>query len=212
MKFLDLVAQISEVDGAARVAATRSLQQILTLRNWVIGASIVEFEQDGEDRAGYGQRLIPRLADALSDAGCTGLSARNLHNFRRVALAFPGIDAVDLGYRLGLPPIQISQAPAKSDQARGILQAPAGSAQVPFPSLVRRATEDQELPWRDTKWLARLFTGLTFTHLVELARIDDPNGRLGREATLCAHLLLDGAHDDCGERQVCVAAPVLEGP
>lgn len=54
MKFLELVAHISEVDGAARVAAHRSLQQILSVRNWIIGASIVEFEQAGEDRAGYG--------------------------------------------------------------------------------------------------------------------------------------------------------------
>jgi hypothetical protein len=56
MKFPDLIAQISKIDEIARLAAGRTLQQILSLRNWLIGASIVEFEQAGEDRAQYGQR------------------------------------------------------------------------------------------------------------------------------------------------------------
>jgi predicted nuclease of restriction endonuclease-like (RecB) superfamily len=41
-----------------------------------------------------------------------------------------------------------------------------------FPSLARRAV-DPQLPWRDADWLARLFTTLTFSHLLELSRIDD---------------------------------------
>lgn len=160
MKFLDLVDLISEVDGASRLAAGRSMQQILSLRNWMIGASIVEYEQAGEDRARYGQRLMPKLAEALADAGCQGLSSRNLHNFRQVALAYPGLDAVGLGRGLSFPGIRILQAPAKSQPA-------------PFPSLTSRDTPEEQLPWRDAEWLARLFTELTFTHLLELARIND---------------------------------------
>ncbi len=43
MKFTELVAQISGVDGAARLTAGRTLQQVLSWRNWLIGAHIVEF-------------------------------------------------------------------------------------------------------------------------------------------------------------------------
>ena len=100
MRFTDLVSQISEIDGSARVSVGRTLQHVLSLRNWLIGANIVEFEQAGEERAVYGQVLMRTLADALLAAGCQGLSWRNLHNFRQVTLAYPGLDSVGLGRRL----------------------------------------------------------------------------------------------------------------
>ena len=103
MKFLDLVAHIAEVDGAARLVAGRSLQRVLSLRNWLIGASLVEFEQAGEDRARYGQRLMSKLSRALAEAGCEGLSTSNLKNFRQVTLAYPGLDAAAVGRRLAFP-------------------------------------------------------------------------------------------------------------
>jgi uncharacterized protein DUF1016 len=78
MKFLDLVTHIAEVDDVARLSAGRLVQQALSLRNWIIGAGVVEFEQSGEDRAAYGERLLLRLADALTGTGCKGLSARSL--------------------------------------------------------------------------------------------------------------------------------------
>jgi hypothetical protein len=60
MKFPDLIAQISKIDEIGRLAAGRTLQQILSLRNWLMGASVVEFEQAGEDRAQYVD-ILPRL-------------------------------------------------------------------------------------------------------------------------------------------------------
>jgi predicted nuclease of restriction endonuclease-like (RecB) superfamily len=177
MKFPDLISQISKIDEVAQLAAGRTLQQILSLRNWLIGASIVEFEQAGEDRAQYGQRLMHTLAQALGKVGCQGLSASNLKNFRQLALAYPGLDAITLGRRLSLP--------IESDRVAGIRQTSgefatdpenrrtsADSVCSPFPSLARRSAEEG-LPWRDAPWLARLFTMLTFSHLLELSRIDD---------------------------------------
>jgi DUF1016 N-terminal domain len=144
MKFPDLISQISKIDEIGRLAAGRTLQRILSLRNWLMGASIVEFEQAGEDRAQYGQRLMHTLAQALGEAGCQGLSASNLKNFRQLALAYPGLDANNLGHRLGLP--------IEGDHVTGIrqtsgefaldtenCQTPADSVCSPFPSLARRA-------------------------------------------------------------------------
>jgi predicted nuclease of restriction endonuclease-like (RecB) superfamily len=175
MKFPDLISQISNIDEAARSVAGRTLQQILSLRNWLIGASLVEFEQAGEDRAQYGQRLMHTLAQALGEAGCQGLSASNLKNFRQLALAYPGLDAIDLGRRLSLPiesgrVVGIRQT--SGEFAPGSENRSANSASSPFPSLARRGAEE-ELPWRDASWLARLFTTLTFSHLLELSRIDE---------------------------------------
>jgi predicted nuclease of restriction endonuclease-like (RecB) superfamily len=173
MNFVDLVAHITGIDGAARLMSGRKLHQILSLRNWLIGASIVEFEQAGEDRACYGQRLMARLARALDEAGCQGTSSRNLKNFRQVTLAYPGLDAEGLGLRLAIPGLSIRQSSAGSGLVYGIRQTSAESSPGPFPSLARRVAEEQHLPWRDTEWIAQLFTILTFSHLVELARIDD---------------------------------------
>ncbi len=46
-----------------------------------------------------------------------------------------------------------------------------------FPSLARRAHEADGLPWRDAAWVQLLFTRLTFSHLLEFARIDDSTRR-----------------------------------
>jgi hypothetical protein len=174
-KFPDLISQISNIDEAARSVAGRTLQQILSLRNWLIGASLVEFEQAGEDRAQYGQRLMHTLAQALGEAGCQGLSASNLKNFRQLALAYPGLDAIDLGRRLSLPIESgrvVGVRQTSGEFAPGSENRSANSASSPFPSLARRGAEE-ELPWRDASWLARLFTTLTFSHLLELSRIDE---------------------------------------
>jgi hypothetical protein len=168
MKFPDLVTHIAEVDDMARMSAGRLVQQALSLRNWVIGAGIVEFEQSGEDRAAYGDRLLMRLSDALITSGCKGLSARNLKNFRQVALAYAGLNGLDLGRRLGLLPVT---------QQSGIRQTSAESTALLFPSLAQRAAGDAHLPWRDSAWLMRLFTELTFSHLLELSRIDELSRR-----------------------------------
>jgi hypothetical protein len=50
-----------EALGRAALAVNRSL----ILRNWMIGAYLVEFEQDGEDRATYGAGLLSRLSRDL---------------------------------------------------------------------------------------------------------------------------------------------------
>ena len=168
MKFPDLVTSISEIDDLARLSVGRWVQQALSLRNWIIGAGIVEFEQSGEDRAAYGDRLLVRLADALICSGCKGLSARNLKNFRQVTLAYAGLDGFGLGRKLGLLPVT---------RRSEIRQTSAESAALLFPSLVQRAAVQTDLPWRDSAWLMRLFTELTFSHLLELSRIDEPSRR-----------------------------------
>jgi hypothetical protein len=46
-----------------------------------------------------------------------------------------------------------------------------------FPNWALRAAGDTHLPWRDSAWLVRLFTELTFSHLLELSRIDELSRR-----------------------------------
>ena len=53
-----LVATIASTHEAMRNQAVQSVNTALTIRNWIIGHYIAEFEQKGEDRAKYGGRLL----------------------------------------------------------------------------------------------------------------------------------------------------------
>jgi hypothetical protein len=53
---------------------------MLTIRNWLIGRYIVEYEQKGEDRVKYGDNLMSRLAMQLNNK--KGFSERTLRSFR----------------------------------------------------------------------------------------------------------------------------------
>lgn len=60
---------------------------MLTIRNWLIGYYIVEFEQNGKDRAEYGKSLLKSIAGKLSHV--KGLDERSLRRFRLFYLYYP---------------------------------------------------------------------------------------------------------------------------
>lgn len=86
--FDSLVSTIQDTNFTLQQSASKAINRYLTIRNWLIGFHIVEFEQNGEDRARYGQRLVDDLADALNIAG---LGGRNLKLFRQFYLTYPQI-------------------------------------------------------------------------------------------------------------------------
>ena len=84
-----ILGNISEVIDAARRAAARSVNSIMTAAYWLIGRRIVEFEQKGEPRAEYGEALIERLAADLSARYGRGFSVRNVWQMKAFYLAWP---------------------------------------------------------------------------------------------------------------------------
>ena len=82
-------AGIVELLNAARRAASRSVNALMTAAYWEIGRRIVQSEQAGAKRAGYGDVLIRRLAKDLSAAFGRGFGARNLAQMRSFYLAWP---------------------------------------------------------------------------------------------------------------------------
>ncbi|MEA1983276.1 MAG: PDDEXK nuclease domain-containing protein [Campylobacterota bacterium] len=83
---------ISTIDTVHQTFQTRALQRVsvnLTLRNFVIGHYIVEYEQNGSDRATYGSKLIENMAKKLSHI--KGMSKSNLKSFRQFYLIYPQI-------------------------------------------------------------------------------------------------------------------------
>jgi len=74
--------------------AVSAVNQSLTIRNWLFGHYIVEYEQNGEDRAKYGSELLKKLTNRLSIKNIKGLSDRSLRNCRQFYLAYPEIGPV----------------------------------------------------------------------------------------------------------------------
>lgn len=74
---------------AARAASARSVNALMTATYWEIGHRIVEFEQQGQERAEYGEALIKQLAEDLSRQFGRGFGAVNLSQMRRFYLEWP---------------------------------------------------------------------------------------------------------------------------
>ena len=100
----DIVALLE----AARHAAARSVNALMTASYWEIGRRIVEFEQGGKERAEYGQALLKRLSADLSGRFGRGFSQRNLEQMRLFYLAWPP-GQISQTASAKLPPARISQ-------------------------------------------------------------------------------------------------------
>ena len=61
---------------------------------WEVGHHIVEFEQQGHDRAAYGARLLPNLTEQLSAYFGKGFDVSNLRYMRQFYQSFPIRDAL----------------------------------------------------------------------------------------------------------------------
>ena len=66
MEFELLADSIKQINDKASSAAKSAVNQLMTLRNWAIGYYIVEYEQDGSDRAEYGSHLLKNLEKQIA--------------------------------------------------------------------------------------------------------------------------------------------------
>ncbi len=86
---------LSCLDGSPPKTVTaqagRAVNISLTLRNWMIGCYIREYEQNGADRAQYGETLLGALSERLTEAGIEGMAARSLRLYRQFYLTYPQI-------------------------------------------------------------------------------------------------------------------------
>ncbi|MRG45283.1 DUF1016 family protein [Chitinophaga sp. SYP-B3965] len=84
----------NKISGTSKVFLDKARKQVnsaYTMRNWLIGHYIVEYEQHGEDKAVYGDRLLEKLADNLKENGAQGMSGTNLRLFRQFYILYPQI-------------------------------------------------------------------------------------------------------------------------
>jgi hypothetical protein len=91
MNYNALLEAIGQAHQQSQAAAAGAVNRHLILRNWVVGAYLVEFEQNGKDRAKYGDRLLSRIATDLASRNISGLGASMLKNCRQFFRLYPQI-------------------------------------------------------------------------------------------------------------------------
>ena len=84
-----LIQQISLVVSDAKKQVATTINNALIETYWNIGKYIVEFEQDGNTRAKYGEQLLLNLSKDLSALLGKGFSKSNLFNMRLFYIRFP---------------------------------------------------------------------------------------------------------------------------
>lgn len=161
MNFESLVNHISTIQDTLQAQAAHSVNLALTSRNWLMGCYIVEFEQNGEDRAAYGEQLLKKLEKRLNTKG---LNERRFREFRRLYLIYPQLKEEVLGYVMS---------------GSGIRHTPSAGFIAPIrhtPSAKLQLSEKQshELVLPSEK----LFNRLPYSHLKSISQIDNPTKRV----------------------------------
>ena len=82
--FDELVKAVKATNEASQASALKAINRMLTMRNWLIGYYIVEFEQKGKDRAQYGDKLLKRLEVRVGKPGLTVTTFKLARSFYRL--------------------------------------------------------------------------------------------------------------------------------
>ena len=82
--FNDLASIVQTTHDAAQSSAVKAINRMQTMRNWLIGYYIVEFEQHGKDRAEYGTQLLKKLEERVDRKGLTRNTFQTSRNFYRM--------------------------------------------------------------------------------------------------------------------------------
>ena len=148
--FDTLAEQIKAIHLSAKTHAIGAVNRSMTLRNWLIGCYIVEFEQHGQERSQYGEYLVKRLEERINEKG---LNTTLFKLSRKFYLTYPQIGAT-LSHQLNelsIPEIgaTLSHLLVKTDQNADIDP--------------RFVTPPETLVSR-----------LSFSHIREIMKIDDP--------------------------------------
>jgi len=98
MRFEILADSIKRINDKTGNAAKSAVNQLMTLRNWVIGYYIVEYEQAGSDRSEYGAHLLKNLENEISQKG---MNSTLFKHCRKFYLLYPQISAT-VSEQLGL--------------------------------------------------------------------------------------------------------------
>ena len=157
MDFESLVEHISTIQNTLQAQAAHAVNLALTARNWLMGCYIVEFEQNGEDRAAYGEQLLKKLEQRLKTKG---LNERRFREFRRLYLVYPQLKEQVLHYIMSGNEIQHTLSAEFTEPIRHSVCAELQTSEI-----------------QHNKWSIpseRLFNKLPYSHLKFISKIESP--------------------------------------
>lgn len=129
--YSEVHAAIVALLEAARRAAARNVNALMSASYWAIGRRIVESEQGGAARAGYGEALLRRLSADLTTRFGRGFSERNLEQMRLFYLGWP------------IPQTLSAQSGGEAASGELVVVDAAGGGPLDLATLARRFV----LPW-----------------------------------------------------------------
>ncbi len=89
--FAGLIQSLTHVHEYLKFQAAKAVNVNLTLRNWIFGWRIKEYELKGQDRAKYWEGLFAAIAKRLTGLGVPNCAQVQLYSYCRFYLAFPEI-------------------------------------------------------------------------------------------------------------------------
>ncbi|MFH1680173.1 MAG: PDDEXK nuclease domain-containing protein [Candidatus Eisenbacteria bacterium] len=140
-EYKQLVGGIEGLLDEARRTAARSVNTLMTATYWEIGRRIVEFEQEGEERAEYGETLLKRLGQDLGRKYGRGFAKSNLYQMRAFYLAYPEKLQI-LSAKSGHRPL-----PDARPRRREIFQMLSGKSGIRPGELLQAIAASFPLPW-----------------------------------------------------------------
>ena len=157
--FSDLASIIQTTHDAAQSSAVRAINRMQTMRNWLIGYYIVEFEQHGKDRAEYGTQLLKKLEERVNRKGLNVTLFQTSRNFYSLypqmgGLFVPNEIYSTLSNKLGTDSSFISEL---ADNKTNAICATASHKLQTSPEMI--------------------VSRLSFSHLREIMSVDDPLAR-----------------------------------
>lgn len=157
-----LVNRIEETQHVLQNNARLVINRHVTAKAWLVGCYIVEYEQKGEDRAKYGERLIDELAKRFR--GNKTLSKRSLQLYRQFYLTYPHLAkqiSKYLNRTFSIVQSPIAQLQLVDKEENTIGQSVIAQSVDVLPSTVQVSPEN-------------LFNKLSFTHLSAILPLKDP--------------------------------------
>ena len=137
MNFDQLITNLHKLNDSLKVHVVSTVNSGLTMRNWIVGAYIVEYEQHGMERAKYGEKLILEVSKRLA---ISGLPATTLRLCRTLYQSYPEIQqtmSADLIKSLDFGEFWIQQTPSV-ESASELPQSPAKSERPDFAISIER--------------------------------------------------------------------------
>ena len=160
--FDELTKIIRDTHDAAQTTAVKAINRMQTMRNWLYGYYIIDFEQHGKDRAEYGTQLLKRLEERVNRKGLTETLFKNSRKFYRL---YPQM----VENIIGVISPTVSDKLLESKDASGLCD-----TQMTENEHVEKSPTVSD-GFRTTGQM--IISRLSFSHIVEIMTVDDPLAR-----------------------------------